>query len=97
MKQSELDKLTQGDHLKMKIGVDGDDLISNALKNREINLAKLPELQEGDLDFCRDFDISNVFGLNKKHDWPRDLLDQIKTIGQDSISIAILVDPDGDG
>ena len=55
MKQSKLDKLTQNDHLKMKIGVDGDDLISNALKNRKINLSKLPELQEGSLDFCRDF------------------------------------------
>ena len=97
MKQSELDKLTQGDHLKMKIGVDGDDLISNALKNRKINLAKLPELQEGDLDFCRDFDISKVFGLNEKHDWGRDLLDQIKEVGKDNINIAILVDPDGDG
>lgn len=97
MKQSELDKLAQGDHLKMKIGVDGDDLISNALKNRKINLAKLPELQEGDLDFCRDFDISQVFGLNEKHDWAKDLLDQIKIVGKDSINIAILVDPDGDG
>lgn len=97
MKQSELDKLTQGDHLKMKIGVDGDDLISNSLKNRKIDLSKLPELQEGSLDFCKDFDISHVFGLNEKHDWPRDLLDQIKTIGKDSVNIAILVDPDGDG
>ena len=97
MKQSELDKLTQGNHLKMRIGADGDDLISNALKNRKINLAKLPELQEGDLDFCRDFDISHVFGLNEKHDWARDLLDQIKEVGKDSINVAILVDPDGDG
>lgn len=97
MKQSELNKLTQGDHLKMRIGVDGDDLISNALKNRKINLAKLPELQDGDLDFCRDFDISHVFGLNGKHDWAKDLLNQIKEIGKDSINIAILVDPDGDG
>lgn len=97
MKQSELNELTQEDHLKMKIGVDGEDLISNALENRRINLEKLPELQNGDLDFCRDFDISNVFGLNEKHDWARDLLDQIKEIGKDSINIAILVDPDGDG
>lgn len=97
MKQSELDKLTQENHLKMRIGVDGDDLISNALKNRKINLAKLPELQEGSLDFCRDFDISKVFGLNEKHDWAKDLLDQIKEVGKDSINIAILVDPDGDG
>lgn len=97
MKQSELNKLTQGDHLKMRIGVDGDDLISNALKNRKINLAKLPELQDGDLDFCRDFDISHVFGLNEKYDWAKDLLNQIKEIGKDSINIAILVDPDGDG
>lgn len=97
MKQSELNELTQDDHLKMKIGVDGEDLISNALKNRRINLERLPELQNGDLDFCRDFDISNVFGLNKKHDWARDLLDQIKEVGKDSINIAILVDPDGDG
>lgn len=97
MKQSELDKLTQDNHLKMKIGVDGDDLISNALKNRKINLEKIPELQNGDLDFCRDYDISNVFGLNEKHDWARDLLEQIKTVGKDNINIAILVDPDGDG
>ncbi len=97
MKQSELDKLTLDNHLKMKIGVDGDDLISNALKNRKIDLSKLPELQEGSLDFCRDFDISKVFGLNEKHDWAKDLLDQIKTIGKDNINIAILVDPDGDG
>lgn len=97
MRQLELDKLTQGKHLKMKIGVDGDNLISNALKNRKINLEKISELQNGSLDFCRDFDISNIFGLNEKHDWARDLLDQIKTIGKDSISIAILVDPDGDG
>ncbi len=97
MKQSELDKLTQDNHLKMKIGVDSDDLISNALKNRKIDLSKLPELQEGSLDFCRDFDISNVFGLNENHDWARDLLDQIKEVGKDSINIAILVDPDGDG
>lgn len=97
MKQSELNELTQDDHLKMKIGVDGEDLISNALKNRRINLEKLPELQNGDLDFCKDFDISNVFGLNEKHDWARDLLDQIKEIGKGSINIAILVDPDGDG
>lgn len=97
MKQSELNKLTQGNHLKMKIGVAGDDLISNALKNRKINLSKLPELQEGDLDFCRDFDISQVFGLNEKHDWAKDLLGQIKTVGKDNINIAILVDPDGDG
>lgn len=97
MKQSELNELTQDDHLKMKIGVDGEDLISNALENRRINLEKLPELQNGDLDFCRDFDISHVFGLNEKHDWARDLLDQIKTVGKDNINIAILVDPDGDG
>lgn len=97
MKQSELDKLTQGNHLKMKIGTDGDDLISNALKNRKIDPSKLPELQEGDLGFCRDFDISHVFGLNEEHDWARDLLDQIKEVGKDNINIAILVDPDGDG
>lgn len=97
MKQSELNKLIQDNHLKMKIGVDGDDLISNALKNRKINLAKLPELQEGDLEFCRDFNISKVFGLNEKHDWARDLLNQIKEVGKDNINIAILVDPDGDG
>lgn len=97
MKQLELDKLTQGKHLKMKVGVDGDDLINNALKNRKINLEKIEELQSGSLDFCRDFDISNVFGLNEKHDWARDLLDQIKTVGKDSINIAILVDPDVDG
>ena len=97
MKQQELDKLTQGNHLQMRIGADGDNLISNALKNRKINLEKIPELQKGDLDFCRDFDISNVFGLNEKHDWAKDLLDQIKTVGKDNINIAILVDPDGDG
>lgn len=97
MRQLKLDELTQGNHLKMRIGVDGDNLIGNALKNRKINLEKLPELQNGDLDFCRDFDISNVFGLNDKHDWARDLLEQIKEIGKDSINIAILVDPDGDG
>ncbi len=97
MKQSELNKLTLDGHLKMRIGVDGEDLISNALKNRKINLAKLPELQEGDLGFCRDFDISHVFGLNEKHDWARDLLNQIKEVGNDNINIAILVDPDGDG
>ena len=97
MKQLELDKLTQDNHLKMKIGVDGDNLISNALKNRKINLEKISELQNGSLDFCRDFDISNVFGLNEKHDWARDLLEQIKTVGKDNINIAILVDPDGDG
>lgn len=97
MKQSELDELTQENHLKMKIGVDGENLISNSLENRKINLERLPELQNGDLDFCRDFDISNVFGLNEKHDWARDLIDQIKTVGKDSINIAILVDPDGDG
>lgn len=97
MKQLELDKLTQGNHLKMKIGVDGDNLISNALKNRKINLEKISELQNGSLDFCRDFDIGNVFGLNEKYDWARDLLDQIKMVGKDSINIAILVDPDGDG
>lgn len=97
MKQSELNELTQDNHLKMKIGVDGEDLISNALENRRINLERLPELQNGDLDFCRDFDISNVFGLNEKHDWARDLLEQIKTVGKDSINIAVLVDPDGDG
>ena len=97
MKQSELDKLTQVDHLKMKIGVDGDDLISNALKNRKIDLSKLPELQAGSLDFCRDFNISHVFGLNEKNDWAKDLLDQIKEVGKDNINIAILVDPDGDG
>lgn len=97
MRQSELDKLTKGNHLKMKIGVDGDNLLSNALKNRKINLERIPELQNGSLDFCRDFDISNVFGLNGEHDWARDLLDQIKTVGKDKINIAILVDPDGDG
>lgn len=97
MNQSELDKLTQGNHLKMRIGVDGEDLISNALKNRKINIERLSELQNGSLDFCRDYDISNVFGLNKKHDWAKDLLDQIKTVGKDNINIAILVDPDGDG
>lgn len=97
MKQLKLDELTQGNHLKMRIGVDGNDLVGNALKNRKINLDKLPELQNGDLDFCRDFDISNVFGLNEKHDWARDLLEQIKTVGKDNINIAILVDPDGDG
>lgn len=97
MNQSELDELTQGDHLKMRIGVDGDDLISNALKNRKINIERLSELQNGSLDFCRDYDISNVFGLNEKHDWAKDLLDQIKTVGKDNINIAILVDPDGDG
>lgn len=97
MNQSELDELTQGDHLKMRIGVDGEDLISNALKNRKINIEGLSELQNGSLDFCRDYDISNVFGLNEKHDWAKDLLDQIKTVGKDNINIAILVDPDGDG
>lgn len=97
MNQSELDKLTQGNHLKMRIGVDGEDLISNALKNRKINIERLSELQNGSLDFCRDYDISNVFGLNEKHDWAKDLLDQIKTVGKDNINIAILVDPDGDG
>lgn len=97
MNQSELDELTQGDHLKMRIGVDGEDLISNALKNRKINIERLSELQNGSLDFCRDYDISNVFGLNEKHDWAKDLLDQIKTVGKDNINIAILVDPDGDG
>lgn len=97
MRQLELDELTQGDHLKMKIGADSDDLISNALKNRKINLDKISELQNGSLDFCRDFDISSVFGLNGEHDWARDLLDQIKTIGKDNINVAILVDPDGDG
>lgn len=97
MKQFELDKLTQGDHLRMKIGADGDYLISNALKNRKINLEKLPELQNGDLDFCRDYDISNVFGLNEKNDWAKDLLDQIRKVGKENINIAILVDPDGDG
>ena len=97
MKQLKLDELTQGNHLKMRIGADGDNLISNALKNRKINLEKIPELQNGDLDFCRDYDISNVFGLNEKHDWARDLLEQIETVGKDNISIAILVDPDGDG
>ena len=97
MKQLRLDELTQGNHLKMRIGANGDNLISNALENRRINLKKLPELQSGDLDFCRDFDISKVFGLNEKHDWARDLLDQIKEIGKDDINIAILVDPDGDG
>ncbi|AZA17332.1 MAG: RecJ-like ssDNA exonuclease (endogenous virus) [Lactobacillus phage ViSo-2018a] len=97
MKRLKLDELTQGNHLKMRIGVDGNDLVGNALKNRKINLDKLPELQNGDLDFCRDFDISNVFGLNEKHDWARDLLEQIKTVGKDNINIAILVDPDGDG
>lgn len=97
MKQLKLDELTQGNHLKMRIGVDGNDLVGNALKNRKINLDKLPELQNGDLDFCRDFDISNVFGLNEKHDWARNLLEQIKTVGKDNINIAILVDPDGDG
>lgn len=97
MNQSELDKLTQGNHLKMRIGVDGEDLISNALKNRKINIERLSELQNGSLDFCRDYDISNVFGLNKKHDWAKDLLEQIKTVGKDNVNIAILVDPDGDG
>lgn len=97
MKQLKLDELTQGNHLKMRIGADGDNLISNALKNRKINLEKIPELQNGDLDFCRDYDISNVFGLNDKHDWAKDLLDQIKAVGKDNINIAILVDPDGDG
>lgn len=97
MKQLELDKLTQGNHLKMRIGVDGEDLIGNALKNRKINIERLSELQNGSLDFCRDYDISNVFGLNEKHDWAKDLLDQIKTVGKDNINIAILVDPDGDG
>lgn len=97
MKQIELDRLTQGDHLQMKIGADGDDLISNALKNRKINLEKLPELQNGDLNFCRDYDISSVFGLNEKNDWAKDLLDQIRKIGKENINIAILVDPDGDG
>lgn len=97
MNQSELDKLTQGNHLKMRIGVDGEDLISDALKNRKINIERLSELQNGSLDFCRDYDISNVFGLNKKHDWARDLLEQIKTVGKDNVNIAILVDPDGDG
>ena len=97
MKQLKLDELTQGNHLKMRIGADGDNLISNALKNRKINLEKIPELQNGDLDFCRDYDISNVFGLNEKHDWARDLLEQIETVGKDNINIAILVDPDGDG
>ena len=97
MKQLKLDELTQGNHLKMRIGANGDNLISNALKNRKINLEKIPELQNGDLDFCRDYDISNVFGLNEKHDWAKDLLDQIKTVGKDNINIAILVDPDGDG
>lgn len=97
MKQLKLDKLTQGNHLKMRIGADGDNLVNNALKNRKINLEKISELQNGDLDFCRDFDISNVFGLNEKHDWAKDLLDQIKEVGKDSINIAILVDPDGDG
>lgn len=97
MKQLKLDELIQGNHLKMRIGADGDNLISNALKNRKINLEKIPELQNGDLDFCRDYDISNVFGLNEKHDWAKDLLDQIKTVGKDNINIAILVDPDGDG
>lgn len=97
MKQLKLDELTQGNHLKMRIGADGDNLISNALKNRKINLEKITELQNGDLDFCRDYDISNVFGLNKKHDWAKDLLEQIKVVGKDNINIAILVDPDGDG
>jgi single-stranded-DNA-specific exonuclease len=97
MKQLKLDELTQGNHLKMRIGADGDNLIGNALKNRKINLEKIPELQNGDLDFCRDYDISNVFGLNEKRDWARDLLEQIKTVGRDNINIAILVDPDGDG
>lgn len=97
MKQLKLDELTQDNHLKMRIGTDGDNLISNALKNRKINLEKIPELQNGDLDFCRDYDISNVFGLNEKHDWAKDLLDQIKEVGKDSVNIAILVDPDGDG
>lgn len=97
MKQLKLDELTQGNHLKMRIGADGDNLISNALKNRKINLEKIPELQNGDLDFCRDYDISNVFGLNDKHDWAKDLIDQIKAVGKDNINIAILVDPDGDG
>ena len=97
MKQLELDKLTQGNHLKMKIGVDGEDLISNALKNRKINLEKISELQNGSLDFCRDYDISKVFGLNEKHDWARDLLEQVKTVGKENISVAVLVDPDGDG
>lgn len=97
MNQLKLDELTQGNHLKMRIGADGDNLISNALKNRKINLEKITELQNGNLDFCRDYDISNVFGLNEKHDWAKDLLEQIKAVGKDNINIAILVDPDGDG